>query len=125
MTLRNSSVFAVLFIGSAFGHIAIAQSPLTQVGEPYQWKVLPPGERMIVGRNRDTQLMVDSATRTMNAPVTVANQVNQEVHDYGPAGVVSGTVRGSLKAATQVLEGAAGTMVGILDVLTAPMGGWD
>ena len=124
MTNRLPSVFLALVVSCMFAHIAAAEG-LTKTGEPYAWKVFPPGERMLAGSERGATLALNGGTETLTSPVTIGKQINDEMHNYGALGFFTGTVRGTFKAATQALGGAAHVLIGSLDVVTSPMGGWE
>ena len=125
MNLRHLSVCLSLVAAVLVTDSASAESPMTIAGRPYNWRVIPPGERMIVGTQRDRELLINGATATVTSPATIGMQVKHEVQTYGPLGLLSGLVRGSVKAVRQAVEGAGHTTIGVLDIATMPMGGWD
>ncbi len=125
MNLRHVSLCVSLLAAVLVAENAAAESPMTIAGRPYNWRVIPPGERMIVGTQRDRELLVNGATATVTSPATIGMQVKHEVQTYGPVGLLSGLVRGSVKAVRQAVEGAGHFTIGALDVATMPMGGWD
>ena len=120
-TVLASSVLAssLLFIAP------VGAEGMTSVGRPYYPTHVLPGERMIAGPERGGPLLRTAAVDEIHVPVTLATQVRDETRNYGPVGVVSGTVRGSIKGAILALRGGARALIGGLDILTAPMGGWD
>ena len=124
MNIRMSSLLTTVVASCLFAHLATAET-MMKSSEPYAWKVIPAGERRSVGAERGTPLMVKGGTNLISVPVTIATQVRDEARNYGALGVVSGTVRGGFKAATQAIEGVAHATIGFLDVLTAPIGGLD
>jgi hypothetical protein len=117
--LRVCLLVLSLFSGTAFA------AGMTEVGKPYESTNIPPGERMFAGSERDVKLMSTGAIDTVTAPATLARQITDETKNYGVAGIVSGTVRGGLKSGVQVMRGGTRILIGILDVLAMPIGGFD
>ena len=77
-------------------------------------------DRMIAGSEYGSALVADGAGAVITSPVTVINQIGEEAKEFGPGGIVTGAVRGGIKASGQVLKGGARMAIGILDVLTSP-----
>lgn len=124
MNLRLALALAAI----AFSTLVVAPAgaeQLTTVGQRYHSTNIPPGERMIAGKERGVPLVRTAAVDEINVPVTLATQVRDETQRFGPVGVISGTVRGSIKGAFLALRGGARALIGGLDVLTTPMGGLD
>ena len=124
MNIRTAAVLSALVSSYLSGNIALADS-MTTIGASYAPFHTLPGERLLAGTQRGVPLFVTGVTDTFMAPVTLARQVTDETKNYGALGIVSGTVRGSFKAAGQLLQGAGRGLMGFFDVLTAPMGGLD
>jgi hypothetical protein len=122
MNLRTSLAIAALTCASLATQMVSAE-PLTSIAKPYDSTHVLPGERYIVGPDRDVALLKTATTDTITIPVTIAHQVRDETRNYGPLGVVSGTIRGGIKGGVQLLGGLVKGTVGIFDIATAPMGG--
>lgn len=82
-------------------------------------------ERFLVGESHGTALATEGATDAVTAPVNVFTNTAEEVPEYGVFGLVGGPVRGGLSAGTQILHGGWKMVVGVMDVLTAPLKGQD
>jgi len=117
--LRVCLIALSLFSGAVFA------AGMTEVGKPYESTDIAPGERMFAGPERDVKLISTGAVDTFTAPATLARQITDETKNYGVAGIVSGTVRGGLKGGVQVMKGGTRILIGILDVLAMPIGGFD
>jgi hypothetical protein len=81
---------------------------------------IPAEERVIAGSEHGTALVAGGATDAITSPVTVFTEIGKDTKDFGPGGVVTGAVRGGLKAGGQALKGGARMAIGILDVLVSP-----
>ncbi|MCC6707541.1 MAG: hypothetical protein IT492_08265 [Gammaproteobacteria bacterium] len=122
MNLRNLMLIAALGAVSLSSSMTSAE-PLTRLAKSHDTTHVLPGERYMVGADRDVALLKGAATDTITTPVTIAHQVRDEYQNYGPLGVISGAIRGGIKGGVQLLGGAVKGSVGILDVATAPIGG--
>ena len=122
MNLRTLLAVTALTSATLAAPLASAE-PLTSLAKPYDSTRVLPGERYIVGPERDVTLLKSATTDTITAPVTIAHQVRDEYQSYGPLGVVSGAVRGGIKGSIQLIGAAVKGTVGIFDVATEPMGG--
>lgn len=122
MNLRSLMVVAALGAVSLSSPMTSAE-PLTSIAKAHDTTHVLPGERYMVGADRDVALLKGAATDTITTPVTIAHQVRDEYQNYGPLGVISGAIRGGIKGGVQLLGGAVKGSVGILDVATAPIGG--
>lgn len=122
MNLRTMST-VTLFTAATLVSTLVSAEPLTSIAKPYDSTHILPGERMIVGPERDVALLKTATTDTISVPVTIAHQVRDETRAYGPIGAISGVVRGSVKGGLQLLGGMVKGTIGIFDVATAPMGG--
>lgn len=122
MNLRTLMVVATLG-ASSLGSSMTSAEPLTSLARSHDTTRVLPGERYMVGADRDVALLKGAATDTITAPVTIAHQVRDEYQNYGPLGVISGAIRGGIKGGIQLLGGAVKGTVGVFDVATAPIGG--
>ncbi len=103
----------------------VSAAPMTNVGRNYESNKILPGERLLVGPERGVPLVKTGFVNSITVPVTVAQQVRDETHAYGPIGAVSGAIRGGLKGGVQLIGGVLRGTIGILDVATTPIGGID
>jgi hypothetical protein len=122
MNLRTLTLISAVSAAS-FTASMVSAAPLTDLGKPHDTTHVLPGERYIVGPERDVALLKRAATDTITTPVTIAHQVRDEYQSYGPLGVISGAVRGGIKGGIQLLGGAVKGTVGFFDVVTEPVGG--
>ena len=99
----NNSVTAVSLV-----LLLLAASP--QVGAE---------ERMIAGNEQGGNLIATGAADAVLAPARIVSEIGADVSGVG--GVVTGAVTGSVKGAGQALRGGGRMLIGILDVLTAPI----
>ena len=76
--------------------------------------------RMIVGDQSGQALVAAGASDTLSAPGVFLRQVAEDGRGLGPFGLVTGAVRGGVRASGQVLLGGSRMAVGILDSLMAP-----
>ena len=56
----------------------------------------------------------------VSSPVKIFEGISQDAQAYGPAGVVSGSVKGGVRAAGQFVAGSANFGVGIVQALAEP-----
>ena len=103
----------------------VSAEGMTSVGRPYASNKILPGERLIAGPERGVPLVKTGLINSVTVPVTIAQQVRDETHAYGPIGVVSGAIRGGMKGGVQLLGGLLRGTIGVLDVASAPVGGLD
>lgn len=122
MNLRSLIAVTVLTSAALAAPLSSA-APMTALAKPYDSTHVLPGERYIVGPERDVTLLKTATTDTITAPVTVAHQVRDEYQNYGPIGVLSGAVRGGIKGSIQLIGAAVKGTIGIFDVATNPIGG--
>lgn len=78
-------------------------------------------ERMIAGNEQGANLIATGAADAVLSPARIVNEIGADVRDFGVGGVVTGAVTGSVKGAGQALRGGGRMLIGILDVLTAPI----
>lgn len=78
-------------------------------------------ERMLAGTERGEPLIATGASDALSAPATVVRQMVHDGRGLGPLGLVTGAVRGGVRAAGQALQGGARMTIGILDTLTDPL----
>jgi hypothetical protein len=64
---------------------------------------------------------VDGAKDAITAPGTVVEEIASDTSEHGPVGVVTGSVKGGVKAAGQVVKGAAKVGVGVIEAVTKPL----
>lgn len=88
---------------------ALLASPLAQAEQ-----------RLIVGDQSADKLVAEGAVDTVTAPGHILEEVGTDTGNFGIGGLVTGTARGSVLAAGQVLRGGARMAVGILDIFTTP-----
>lgn len=122
MNLRTLTLASAVSVASLAASVASA-APLTDLAKPHDTTHVLPGERYMVGPDRDVALLKRAATDTITTPTTIAHQVRDEYQSYGPLGVISGAIRGGIKGGIQLLGGAVKGTVGIFDVATAPIDG--
>lgn len=75
--------------------------------------------------------MGDGAVDAVTAPGEIVKEIGQDAQEYGPvAGTVTGTAKGSVKAAGEVVKGGAKlgvgaveTGVGIVEAVVSPLTG--
>lgn len=77
-------------------------------------------ERPIVGRESGDRLIAEGAVDTVTAPAQIVHEVGEDASNFGVGGLITGTVRGGVKAAGQIARGGARMAVGIMDVITFP-----
>lgn len=58
----------------------------------------------------------------VTSPVKVFEGIHQDAVAYGPVGVVSGSVKGGMRAAGQLVTGAANFGVGVVQAVAEPFG---
>jgi len=68
------------------------------------------------GVDRAAGGVVDAVT----SPVKVFEGIRQDTVAYGPVGVVTGSVKGGVRAAGQLVTGAANFGVGVLQAVAEP-----
>ncbi len=68
------------------------------------------------GVNRAAGGVADAVT----SPVKVFEGISQDTQAYGPVGVVSGSVKGGVRAAGQLVAGAANFGVGVVQAMAEP-----
>ncbi len=68
------------------------------------------------GVNRAAGGVADAVT----SPAKVVEGISQDTQAYGPVGLVSGTVKGGVRAAGQLATGAANVGVGVVETVTEP-----
>lgn len=56
----------------------------------------------------------------VTSPVKVFEGIQQDTYTYGPVGVVSGSVKGGVRAAGQLVTGAANFGVGVVQAVAEP-----
>jgi len=56
----------------------------------------------------------------VTSPVKVFEGISQDTQAYGPLGVVSGSVKGGVRAAGQLVAGAANFGVGVVQAVAEP-----
>ena len=78
------------------------------------------GERMIAGSQRGSDLVATGAADALTSPARVLTEIRDETKNFGALGIISGSVRGPIKAGGQALRGGARMAIGILDVLLSP-----
>jgi hypothetical protein len=67
----------------------------------------------------------EGAVKAVTAPGEIVESIKEETADKDAAGVVTGSVVGSAKAAEKVVEGAADIAVGTVETLLSPLTGGD
>lgn len=70
------------------------------------------------GVNRAAGGVADAVT----SPVKVFEGIQQDAVAYGPVGVVTGSVKGGVRAAGQLVTGAANFGVGVVQAVAEPFG---
>lgn len=118
LTAALISALALLFV---YPQIAAAQRMSTG-SQQYRSSELAPGKRMIAGTMRDGDLIATGARDAVTSPTRIYSQIRDDTKNFGPVGIVSGTVRGGVRAGGQALKGGARMAIGILDILTSPFG---
>lgn len=68
------------------------------------------------GVNRAAGGVADAVT----SPAKVVEGVTQDTASYGPVGVVTGSVKGGVRAASQLVIGAANVGVGVVEAVAEP-----
>lgn len=68
------------------------------------------------GVNRAANGVADAVT----SPVKVVEGIQQDAVAYGPVGVVTGSVKGGVRAAGQLVTGAANFGVGVVQAVAEP-----
>ena len=63
------------------------------------------------------------ATDALTSPVKIVDGINADTAQYGPAGVVTGSVKGGFRAAAQLVTGAVNVGVGAVEVIASPLTG--
>lgn len=63
------------------------------------------------------------ATDALTSPVKIVDGINADTAEYGPAGVVTGSVKGGFRAAAQLVTGAVNIGVGAVEVIASPLTG--
>ena len=124
MNLRALFAIAAL-ISTCLATSLVAAEGMTNVGKRYDSNKILPGERLLVGPERGVPLVTTGVIESVTVPVTIAQQVRDETHAYGPIGVVSGAIRGGIKGGVQLLGGLLRGTIGALDVISTPVGGLD
>lgn len=64
---------------------------------------------------------VDGAKDAITSPGTVVEEIAADTQEHGAVGVVTGSVKGGVKAAGQVVTGAAKIGVGVIEAVTEPL----
>ena len=64
---------------------------------------------------------IQGGTDTVTSPVRIFQGIQDDTSTYGPAGVVTGSLKGGAAAAGQAVTGAANIGVGVLEALTSPL----
>lgn len=77
-------------------------------------------DRPIVGTERGDRLVAEGVVDAATAPAEIVHEIGEDARNFGPGGLITGSVRGGVQAAGQALRGGARMAVGIMDVLTAP-----
>ena len=77
-------------------------------------------ERPIVGSASGDRLVAEGVVDAATAPAQIVQEIGEDSRNFGPGGLITGSVRGGVQAAGQALRGGARMAVGIMDVLTAP-----
>ncbi|MGD9603510.1 MAG: hypothetical protein AB7O21_19820 [Gammaproteobacteria bacterium] len=62
----------------------------------------------------------NGVTDAITSPGQVVEGVAQDAQAYGPVGVVTGSVKGGVRAAGQLVTGAANVGVGVVETLVQP-----
>ncbi|MEQ8234449.1 MAG: hypothetical protein RLW61_09840 [Gammaproteobacteria bacterium] len=78
-------------------------------------------ERMIVGTETGDRLVQEGMVDTLSAPGRIVDEIGEDARNFGAGAIITGTARGAVLATGQALKGGASMLVGILDVLTAPL----
>jgi hypothetical protein len=121
MNHRSLTLIPAVVLLLAAGPVPAAD---TTAGAPdsYGRHVIPPGHRMIAEGKRDGDLIATGGRDAVTAPVRLFNEIGEETRQFGPVGLVTGPVRGSIKASGQAMKGGARMLIGLLDILTSPFG---
>ena len=57
----------------------------------------------------------------VTSPGKIVEGIAEDAEKHGPVGVVTGSVKGGVKAAGQAVKGAADVGVGVLEAVTEPL----
>ena len=68
------------------------------------------------GVNRAAGGVADAVT----SPVKVVEGISQDTAAYGPVGLVTGSVKGGVRAAGQLVTGAANVGIGVVQAVAEP-----
>ena len=122
MNKHTMSATAALVLMAASASVAADEAPMS--GPSYAPSSAPPpaNVRMIAGTERDAELFETGARAAITSPNSIVNQVREDTENFGPAGLVSGVVRGSLKAGGKAFMGGARMLIGVVDIVTMPFG---
>lgn len=77
--------------------------------------------RMIAGFEDKGDLIATGATDVATAPGRIATETGEDLHNFGAGGLITGPIVGSIKGAGQAAKGGARVLIGILDILSAPI----
>lgn len=64
---------------------------------------------------------VNGAVNTVTSPGKIVEGISEDATAHGPIGVVTGSVKGGVRAAGQAVTGAANLGVGIVEAVTEPL----
>jgi len=77
-------------------------------------------ERPIVGSESGDRLVAEGVVDAVTSPGQIVEEIGVDARNFGVGGLITGSVRGGVKAAGQAARGGFRMAVGILDVLTMP-----
>ena len=77
-------------------------------------------DRPIVGTESADHLVAEGVVDAVTSPGQIVEEIGVDTRNFGVGGLITGSVRGGVKAAGQAALGGARMAVGILDVLTMP-----
>lgn len=78
-------------------------------------------ERPIAGQLEKGELVVAGAKEAVTAPGAIVRETSEDMNNFGAGAIITGPVVGGIKGAGQALLGGGRMLIGIMDVLTAPI----
>lgn len=78
-------------------------------------------QRLIAGDESGDQLVATGVVDTVTSPGQLVNEIGKDASNFGPGALITGTYRGAVKGGLQALQGGGRILIGIMDVLTAPL----
>ncbi len=80
-----------------------------------------PVNRMIAGFDEKNALVVRGAKDVVTGPERIVNETTEDMKNFGAGGLITGPIVGGIKGAGQMATGGGRILIGILDILSAPV----